>query len=258
MKKPFFEIKNKVKLHHGNCLDVLKEYDDDFFDCIFADPPYKLSNNGITCKSGKMTSVNKAKWDKSKGFEEDLKFHREWISECKRVLKPEGTIWISGTYHSIYQCGFTLQSLGFEILNDICWFKPNAPPNISCRYFTSSHETLIWAKKSIKAKHHFNYHEMKNGTWAEDKLKNPKTQMRSVWSITAPKKSEKKFGNHPTQKPLDLLKRIILSSTKKGDVILDPFSGSSTTGVAAVMLERRFVGVEREKKFLEVSKKRLL
>jgi site-specific DNA-methyltransferase (adenine-specific) len=172
------------------------------------------------------------------------------------VLKPNGTLWVSGKYHSIYQCGHALQSLGYHILNDISWFKPNASPNLSCRFFTASHETIIWARKEKKAKHTFNYQEMKNGNWPEDKLKKPNLQMRSVWSMGTPKPEEKKYGKHPTQKPLDLLKRIVLSSTNKGDVILDPFTGSSTTGIASVMHSRKFIGIDMEKNYLELSIKR--
>lgn len=251
-----FEIKDKVKLHTGNCLDILKEYKDNYFDCIFADPPYYLSNNGFTCYSGKRAPVNKGKWDRSNGTEKDFEFNKRWIEECKRVLKPTGTMWISGTYHSIYLCGSILQLFGFQILNDICWFKPNAPPNISCRYFTSSHETLLWAKKDKKTKHYFNYHLMKTNEWKEDKLKIPGSQMRTVWSITAPKKEEKLFGKHPTQKPVELLKRILLASTKEGDLILDPFCGSSTTGIAAYILNRKFIGIDIEKKYIQLSVKR--
>ncbi len=247
---------DKYKLYLGDCLEIVQKFDENTFDCIFADPPYLLSNNGFTCHSGKRISVNKGKWDISKGAEKDFEFHREWLKECKRVLKPTGTIWISGTYHSIYLCGSLLQLLGFKILNDICWYKPNAPPNISCRYFTSSHEMLIWAKKDKKVKHYFNYKLMKSGTWVEDKLKKPEMQMRSVWSITSPKKKEKELGKHPTQKPMDLLKRIILASTKEGDLVLDPFCGSSTTGIAAYLLNRRFVGIDKERKYIDLSIKR--
>lgn len=238
-------------------MEVLKQYKENSFDCIFADPPYLLSNNGFTCHAGKRVSVNKGKWDSSSGIEADFKFHKNWLEECKRVLKPTGTIWISGTYHSIYLCGYLLQLLGFKLLNDICWFKPNAPPNLSCRYFTASHEMLIWAKKDKKSKHYFNYKLMKNGQWLDDNIKKPSTQMRSVWSITPPKHQEKKFGKHPTQKPLELLKRVILSSTKEDDLILDPFCGSSTTGMAAYMLNRRFVGIDIERKYIQLSVKRI-
>ncbi|MDD1720044.1 MAG: site-specific DNA-methyltransferase, partial [Methanoregulaceae archaeon] len=167
-----------------------------------------------------------------------------------------GTIWISGTYHSIYACGFALQRLGFHILNEIAWFKPNAPPNLSGRYFTASHETLIWARKGEETKHCFNYGITKTGSWPEDRLKVPGRQMRSVWSIPAPAGWEKKFGKHPTQKPFLLLKRVILSSSDEGDLVLDPFSGSSTTGLAAFSLGRRYIGIEREPEYLELSKKR--
>lgn len=256
MHKPIFELNEKIKLYLGDCLEILKLYKENSIDCVFADPPYFLSNNGFTCSSGKRASVNKGKWDLSKGIEFDFEFHKKWINECKRILKPEGTIWISGTYHSIYLCGCILQLLGFHILNDVSWFKPNAPPNISCRYFTCSHETLVWAKKDKLSKHYFNYKLMKNGSWLSDSLKKSKMQMRTVWSLTSPKKIEKRFGKHPTQKPLELLNRIVLASTKEKDLILDPFCGSSTTGVAALALNRKFIGIDIEKKYIEISIKR--
>ena len=155
---------------------------------IFADPPYNLSNNGFSLHAGKRVSVNKGVWDKSRGFKDDYDFHYKWLEACKRVLKPEGSLWLSGTYHSIYQCGHALQALGYHILNDVAWFKPNGSPNLSCRYFTASHETLIWARKDKNAKHFFNYGLMKNGDWSEDFIKKPNLQMRSVWAIHPPKK----------------------------------------------------------------------
>ena len=173
-------------LYVGDCLEVMSRIPDNYVDMIFADPPYNLSNDGISCHAGRMVKVNKGDWDKSKGFEEDLKFHELWISECRRVLKPEGTIWISGTNHSIYQCGYLLQKLNFHILNDISWFKPNASPNLACTTFAHSHETLLWARKDKKARHIFNYEQMKNGSFSEDKMKVPEKQMRSVWSIPIP------------------------------------------------------------------------
>lgn len=254
---PFFQSKDAV-LFNGDCLEILRAFGENSIDMIFADPPYMLSNDGFTCQNGKMANVNKGKWDKSGGFEEDLGFHNEWISVCRYVLKPEGTIWISGTYHSIYQCGYLLQKNNFHILNDIVWFKPNASPNLSCRFFTASHETLIWARKDKKAKHTFNYEEMKNGLFPEDKLKKENSQMRSVWSITAPKNEEKEHGKHPTQKPLELLKRIVLASTKESDIVLDPFCGSGTTGVACKSLGNRFfVGIEIDKDYCALAGKRL-
>lgn len=245
------------RLYHDDCLKILEEIPENTFDMIFADPPYMLSNGGITCQNGQVVSVNKGKWDKSQGFEQDFEFHKKWLFACKRVLKKNGTLWISGTYHSIYSCGFAMQLLGYHILNDISWFKPNASPNMCCRYFTASHETLIWARKDKKTKHTFNYELMKNGDFSSDFIKKPNTQMRSVWAIGTPKKSEKTFGKHPTQKPLDLLERIILASTNEGDLILDPFMGSATTGVAALKHNRKFVGIEKEKEFVELAEKRL-
>lgn len=256
--KPYFTSRSgDFALYRADCLAFLeKEVPEESVDMIFADPPYRLSNGGITCHAGRMVSVNKGKWDESRGVQEDFDFHRYWIAACKRVLKPNGTIWISGTYHSIYACGCALQLEGFHLLNDICWFKPNAAPNLSCRFFTASHETVLWAKKSKKAKHKFNYKLMKEGEWLGDFLKKPSTQMRSVWAIGTPRSSEKVFGKHPTQKPEDLLKRIILASTDGGDLILDPFTGSSTTGIVAVRYGRRFIGIDLEEKYLGLSVKR--
>ena len=253
--KPYFSRKDFV-LYEANCLKILEQLPENSVDMIFADPPYLLSNGGFTVHAGKMVSVNKGQWDVSNGVRKDFEFHLSWIEACHRVLKPGGTIWISGTYHSIYQCGFALQARHFHILNDIAWFKPNASPNLSCRFFTASHETLIWARKDKKAKHKFNYEAMKNGDWPDDFLKKPNLQMRSVWAIYPPKKEEKKHTKHPTQKPIDLLVRIVMASTNKGDLILDPFAGSSTTGLAAVLNDRKFIGIDLEKKYLDLSIKR--
>ena len=256
--KPFFQ-RNNITLFNKDCFDVLSRITENSIDMIFADPPYLLSNNGITCQSGRMANVNKGKWDKSSGFEEDTKFHETWITLCQRVLKPSGTIWISGTYHSIYQCGYILQKKGFHMLNDITWFKPNAAPNLSCRFFTASHETILWARKDKKAKHTFNYNEMKNGHFPEDKMKNENTQMRSVWSIPTPKNDEKGFGKHPAQKPLALLLRIVKASTNNGDIILDPFNGSGTTGVAVALAGNRYyIGSEIDVSYCKLTVEKFL
>jgi site-specific DNA-methyltransferase (adenine-specific) len=146
--------------------------------------------------------------------------------------------------------------LGYHVLNDVSWFKPNASPNLSCRFFTASHETLIWARKEKKGKHIFNYEEMKNGIWESDFIKKPRKQMRSVWAIGTPKSNEKKFGKHPTQKPEELLKRIIMATSEPGDLILDPFSGSGTTGLAAIKLNRKYIGIEMEEEYLKMSLER--
>ena len=255
--QPFFRAQNAA-IFNGDCLEILRFIPESSIDMVFADPPYMLSNDGLTCQNGRMVIVNKGKWDKSRGFEEDAVFHAEWISACRRVLKPEGTIWISGTYHSIYQCGYLLQKNDFHMLNDIAWFKPNAPPNLSCRFFTASHETLLWARKAKNAKHTFNYAEMKNAPFPEDKLKKPNTQMRSVWSIPTPKNTEKEHGKHPTQKPVDLLKRIVLASTNENSIVLDPFCGGGTTAVACALLGgRSFIGVEIDETYCDLTKRRL-
>ena len=253
--KPYFNEDNFV-LYLGDSLKLLEELPENSIDMIFADPPYNLSNGGFTVHAGRQVSVNKGDWDVSKGFADDYDFHYKWMAACRRVLKPAGTLWVSGTYHSIYQCGHALQSLGYHILNDISWFKPNASPNLSGRFFTASHETLIWARKEKKAKHTFNYKAMKEGHWPEDFLKKAGKQMRSVWSMQTPRPWEKTFGKHPTQKPFDLLRRIVLASTNKNDIILDPFTGSSTTGLAAFDNARKFVGIDTEKDYLDLSVKR--
>ena len=252
MPAPYY-TRGDVTLYLGDCIALMEAMPEESVDLVFADPPYNLSNGGFTCHSGRRAPVDKGAWDSSSGIEEDFSFHCEWIAACKRVLKETGSIWISGTYHSIYACGFALQRLGYHILNDVCWFKPNAPPNLSTRYFTASHETLIWAKKSRDVPHTFNYSLLKNADWACDPFKKPGRQMRTVWSIPSPRGSEKKCGRHPTQKPYALLERIILGCTVQGSLVLDPFTGSSTTGLAADATGRRFVGIDREPEYLDLS-----
>ncbi|MDR1724904.1 MAG: site-specific DNA-methyltransferase [Bacteroidales bacterium] len=255
--KPIYRSE-ETALYNADCLEVMATFPDNYVDMIFADPPYNLSNGGITCQAGKMVSVNKGKWDKSNGFDADLEFNRQWIVECRRILKPEGTLWISGTNHNIYQCGFLLQQSGFHILNDIAWFKPNAAPNLACTTFAHSHETLLWARKDKKSKHIFNYKAMKEGIFVEDRMKAEGKQMRSVWSIPTPPANEKTFGKHPTQKPLALLKRIILASTNENSLILDPFNGGGTTGVAAKLVgNRKYIGIDIEKDYIDLTIKRL-
>ena len=256
-KTPAYFQDESLTLFLEDTIEQMKKMPKDSVDMIFADPPYYLSNGGITVKSGKMVSVNKAEWDESKGMAEDFKFHNKWIKAAQRVLKPNGTIWISGTYHSIYLCGHALQNNDFSILNDISWFKPNGAPNISCRYFTASHETLLWAKKSKKAKHTFNYEAMKYNKWESDVFKKEDKQMRSVWCIPTPGMNEKKSGKHPTQKPLALLERVILSSTNEGDIVLDPFNGSGTTGVAAIKLKRKYIGIDNVEEYLDMTISRI-
>jgi site-specific DNA-methyltransferase (adenine-specific) len=246
---PYFEDSaNRFVLFHGDCLKLLGQMPADRIDMIFADPPYFLSNDGITCHAGRMVSVNKGEWDRSQGPDANHRFNREWLAACQRVLKPDGTIWVSGTSHVIHSVGFAMQQLGFKLLNDISWVKPNPPPNLSCRYFTHATETIIWAAKNKDSRHKFNYRLMKEMSGGK--------QMQSVWRIAAPDADEKRYGKHPTQKPLDLLRRVVLASTDEGNLVLDPFSGSGTTGLAAFELKRPYIGMEVEKDYLDLSIKR--
>lgn len=249
----FSDVEHGVYLFQEDCICFMEKlvniFNEGIFDMIFADPPYFLSNGGITCKSGKFAKVNKGEWDKSMGIEINHKFNLRWIELCQKLLKPNGTIWVSGTHHVIFSVGFAMQQLGMKILNDITWEKPNPPPNLSCRYFTHSTETIIWAAKNYQSKHTFNYEKVKE--------LNRGKQMKTVWTIPSPSEDEKIFGKHPTQKPIKLLERIIISSTNENDLIFDPFSGSSTTGVAAIKLNRQFIGCELECNYIDISIKRL-
>ena len=250
-------MSNNYTIYNDDTFAVMAKFPDESFDMIFADPPYLISNVGLSCQNGKLTAINKGKWDYHQSVEANFEFHKLWLKECQRLLKKDGSMWVSGTYHSIHPCGYAMQQLGIHILNEIVWFKPNASPNLSCKYFTASHESLIWARKSSKAKHYFNYEAMKNGNFPKDILKKPEHQMRTVWVIPATPMNEKTFGRHPTQKPLALLERIITASTKEGAVVFDPFMGSGTTGVAALKLNRKFVGVDNEPKYCELARRRM-
>lgn len=248
MIKPYYKSPNHdFTLLHGNCFQLLCEFDFKF-SCIFADPPYFLSNGGISVQSGKIVSVNKGEWDKGKSQQEMMDFNTEWLSLCRDKLKDNGTIWISGTYHNIFSVANCLTDLGYKILNVVTWAKTNPPPNISCRCFTHSTEFIIWARKNDKKAHYFNYELMKHI--------NSGKQMSDVWSLPAIVSWEKSCGKHPTQKPLALLTRIIMASTQQGEWVLDPFCGSSTTGIAANLLGRRYLGIDQEEHFLELSKNR--
>ena len=245
----FYFRDGSFKLINDDTFNALKNFEEKTFDMIFADPPYFLSNDGITCSGGKMVSVNKGKWDKALSIKEKHEFNKNWLKECYRVLKDDGTIWISGTLHNIYSIGMALEEEGFKIINNITWQKTNPPPNLACKTFTHSTETILWAKKDLKnGKYTFNYVLMKE--------LNDNKQMKDVWTSSLTKPSEKKQGKHPTQKPLEILNRIILASTKENDLILDPFCGSSTTGIAAIKLNRRYIGIDNEKEYLDLSIRR--
>lgn len=240
-------VADDFTLLQGDCVQLMSEFDFKF-DMIFADPPYFLSNGGISFQSGKIVCVDKGDWDKGGSLEHIDNFNEKWIAACRDKLKENGTIWISGTYHNIFSVANKLAQLGFKILNVITWSKTNPPPNISCRYFTYSTEFVIWARKNPKVPHYYNYELMKR--------LNANKQMTDVWRLPAIARWEKSQGKHPTQKPLALLVRIILASTKPGAWILDPFAGSSTTGIAANLIGRRYLGIEQEQEFLQLSKRR--
>lgn len=254
LKKKLYYSDDKFHLILGDSFRILKTIEPKSIDMIFADPPYFLSNGGISVHSGKMVIVDKAEWDKGMATEDKLRYNRKWIGLCRDLLKDDGTIWISGTLHNIYYIGVALELEGFSIINNITWRKLNPPPNISTRAFTHSTETILWARKQLrpnkKGKHQFNYKDMKEINGGK--------QMKDVWEYPLTKPSEKKQGKHPTQKPLSLLERIILSSTKEGDLVLDPFCGSGTTGIATSMHKRSFIGIDNVEEYLEISKKRYI
>lgn len=231
-------------LLHGDCLELLPQFEFKF-DMIFADPPYFLSNGGISYQAGKVVCVDKGEWDKGGTPESIMEFNRKWLSLCREKLKDNGTIWISGTHHNIFSIATLLTELGYKILNVITWAKTNPPPNISCRFFTYSTEFILWARKCPKIPHKYNYELMK--------AINDGKQMTDVWRLPAIARWEKSCGKHPTQKPLALLTRIILASTDENNWILDPFAGSSTTGIAANLCGRRYLGIEKEEPFISLS-----
>jgi site-specific DNA-methyltransferase (adenine-specific) len=243
----FISSNSDFKLLEGDCLTVIPQIENDV-DMVFADPPYFLSNGGQTVKNGKIQSVNKGDWDKLISDNDAYVFTYEWLSAVRDKMADNATIWVSGTHHNIFTLGRILPQLGFKILNVITWEKTNPPPNFSCRFFTHSTEFIIWARKHPKVPHYFDYDLMK-------RLNNDK-QMKDVWRLPAIAKWEKSCGKHPTQKPLALLAQIILASTKKDALILDPFAGSSTTGIAGHVLERRFIGIEQEFDYLKLSQAR--
>lgn len=238
---------NDFTLIKGDCVETLSKFKFGF-DMVFADPPYFLSSGGISYQSGKVVCVDKGDWDKPTTPEAMDAFNLRWLSAVREHMKENATIWISGTHHNIFSVQQQLLKLGFKILNVITWAKTNPPPNISCRYFTYSTEFIIWARKSPKVPHYFNYDLMKE--------LNDDKQMTDVWRLPAIAPWEKSCGKHPTQKPLGVLARLIQASTKPGAWILDPFSGSATTGIAANLLNRRYLGLEIEDDFLAMSKAR--
>ena len=242
------------KIINGECLKELKKIPDETFDLIFADPPYnlQLQNNLTRPDMSKVDAVND-KWDQFESFKTYDKFTFEWLYECRRILKKNGSIWVIGSYHNIFRVGKIIQDLGFWILNDVIWNKNNPMPNFRGTRFTNAHETLIWASKSKKSKYTFNYQSMKSF--------NDDLQMRSTWNfpICSGKERLKNNGKkiHSTQKPEALLHRIILASSNKQSFILDPFLGSGTTAVVSKKLGRYYFGIEKEKIYFQAANERL-
>lgn len=251
MNKAYFN-EDGFTLYLGDSIKLLKKIEPKSIDMIFADPPYFLSSGGVSCHSGRQVSVDKGEWDKTVTPEEKLSFNRKWIKLCRDVLKDNGTLWISGTLHNIYSIGVALELEGFSIINNITWQKANPAPNLACRCFTHSTETILWARKQLTSKkkgnHYFDYQLMKEINGGK--------QMKDVWVIPLVSKKEKKYGKHPTQKPLPLLERILLAASKEGDLILDPFNGSGTTGIACKKLNRRYIGIDESKEYLDLTIKR--
>lgn len=238
-------------LLEGDAAATLSTFAPASVDLVFSDPPYNLSNGGTTCRSGRRASVNKGRWDRSNGLDADHAFHRAWLAACQRVLRPSGTLWVSGTQHCIFSIGWSLQQLGFHLLNVVTWAKPNPPPNLGCRTFTHSTEILLWAapRPSKPLRHHFDYAVMKRANGGK--------QMRDVWTIPPPSKAEKGVKGHSCQKPIKLLDRIIRASSKPGDVVLDPFNGSGTTGVVARQLGRQYIGIDVDGDLLDSTFSRM-
>ena len=239
---------------HGDCIEVLKSLPENSVDLIFADPPYNLQlrNDLYRPNMTKVDAVNDG-WDKFNGFEEYDTFTRNWLSACRCVLKETGTLWVIGSYHNIYRVGTIMQDLGFWILNDLVWLKANPMPNFRGVRFTNAHETMIWAQKKQGAKYTFNHKSMK--------ALNDDLQMRSDWNIPLVTGRQRIKSNgtkaHSTQKPEALLYRVIMASSNPGDVVLDPFFGSGTTGAVAKKLGRDWIGIERDKKYIKIAQKRI-
>lgn len=229
------------KIYHGDCVEMMKNIPDNSIDLIFADPPYNLQLNNELYRPDqtKVDAVNDV-WDKFESFEEYDKFTIPWLQECHRILKNTGSFWVIGTYHNIFRVGTILQNLGFWILNDVIWIKTNPMPNFKGTRFNNAHETLIWATKSKSSKYTFHYHSMK--------AMNEDLQMRSDWLIPICQGEERIKINgqkaHSTQKPVELLYRIIIATSNPGDIVLDPFSGSGTTAAVAKRLGRKFIAFD--------------
>lgn len=246
--EPFYRSSNRdFTLAHGDCLDVLGSFSF-AFDLVFADPPYFLSSGGISVQAGKRVCVDKGAWDKPLGPVAERAFTRAWLAAVRDKLAPSGTLWVSGTFHNIFLVADVLRELGFKLLNAVTWAKTNPPPNLACRCLTHSTEIILWARKHPHIPHRFNYETLRAIAGGR--------QMRDLWVLPAIAPWEKAFGKHPTQKPLSLLVRILLAASAPGARVLDPFCGSGTTGIAATLLGRRFLGIDVSEPYLRMAQRR--
>lgn len=246
---PYFQTQaGDFVLYQGDCREIVSQLPDFAFDAVFADPPYFLSNGGFSVQSGRVVSVDKGAWDHTKGLLADADFNYQWIRACREKMAESATIWVCGTFHNIYSVATVLTELDFRILNAVTWQKTNPPPNLSCRFFKHSTEVLVWARKQKRVPHCYNYELMCRLAGGR--------QMTDVWRLPSIGRWEKSCGKHPTQKPLALVVRALLASTKVNAHVLDPFAGSSTTGIAANLIGRRFVGVDSDASFLDLSRRR--
>lgn len=244
---------SRFELLCGDSIEVMRRMPAESVDLVFADPPYFLSGDGSTCRAGKRAKVRKGAWDEPASLSDMHAWNGRWLAAAKRLLRPHGAIWVSGTIHSIHSVALAMQQLRMHLVNEVVWEKPNPPPNLACRCITHSHETLVWASKSATSKHHFDYVYGKSLTGK---------QLKDVWRLSAPSKAERVHGDHPTQKPLALVGRCLHLTLPDGGTVLDPFVGSGTTGVAVAGMgpgrAGRFIGIDRDAKFLEIARLRIV
>lgn len=237
-------------VYRADCVEFMRLVPPGCVDMVFADPPYRLSSGGVTVRGGRLAPVDKGEWDRPRGLREDYAFDLRWLRGVRRILKPDGTVWITGTHHNVFSVGFALLRLGFRIIQTIVWEKPDPPPNALHTAFTHAHELLVWASRSRSSRYTFN-HGVFEGSGASS------SPLTSVWRIPSAPPAERLCGYHPTQKPLRLVRRTILASTREKELVFDPFCGSGTTAVAARELGRAFVGTELEEEFCTLAARRI-
>lgn len=245
---PYYTADNDFILYNGNCVEVMNNLDKERVDLVFADPPYFLSSGRTVRSNGNEKTIYKGEWDETKKLEDINAFNRRWLTACRNVMKDDATIFATGTYHNIFSIASCMMELGYKILNIIVWQKTDAKPTLSRNYFNFTTEYIVWARKNPKTPHYFNCELMEQI--------NGGARMSDVWRIPFLSSWELKCGKHPTQKPLRLLYRILLAASKPNDLVLDPFAGSCTTGIAAKLLNRRFIGIDQCREYLDYGLRR--